>query len=360
MMMNTKDINKVWRQVTSILLFYLFAFLPFPVSAQKLIVQKTTVDVGRTGWQKPITAVFDFTVKGSRKVRIESVQPDCYCTAVDYPKGDLSGKFQIKMTYDAKQLGHFDKQAAIKTSASANPLYIRMKGQVLEHYVDLSGSYPIEMGDLRLDRNSIEFDDANKGDQQVQVLNVYNHGTKNYTPHLLHLPPYLTATMMPELLRPGEEGKMTITLSSSKLHDYGLTQTSVYLAGTPGDKVSPDHEIDVSAVLLPPFSQPTEYSPAIKLSKETVDFVFENKTKKSEVIEIVNTGRSELLVSSLQMFTPGLRISLSKSRLMPGETAKLKITAMRDDLKKVRTRPRILMITNDPAKSKVTITINVK
>ena len=60
------------------------------------------------------------------------------------------------------------------------------------------------------------------------------------------------------------------------------------------------------------------------------------------------------------MFTGGLKISLNKSRLMPGEYAKLKITAMRDDLLKVRTRPRILMITNDPDKAKIVITINSK
>jgi hypothetical protein len=33
---------------------------------------------------------------------------------------------------------------------------------------------------------------------------------------------------------------------------------------------------------------------------------------------------------------------------------------MRDDLQKVRTRPRILMITNDPDKAKIVITINAK
>jgi hypothetical protein len=65
-------------------------------------------------------------------------------------------------------------------------------------------------------------------------------------------------------------------------------------------------------------------------------------------------------ISSLQLFTGGLQVSLGKSHLKPGETTQLKITALRDDLKKVRTRPRILMITNDPDQSKVTITINAK
>jgi archaellum component FlaF (FlaF/FlaG flagellin family) len=116
----------------------------------------------------------------------------------------------------------------------------------------------------------------------------------------------------------------------------------------------------VSAVLLPSFPEHVSNPPHIQLSKETVDILFEDKSKKTEVIDIVNTGQSELQISSLQMFTNGLKISLNKSRLQPGESAKLKITAFRSDLLKVRTRPRILMITNDPQKPKVTIAINAK
>ena len=97
-----------------------------------------------------------------------------------------------------------------------------------------------------------------------------------------------------------------------------------------------------------------------QLSKEKVDIQFDGKKKKSDIIELANVGRSELEISSLQLFTGGLTVSLGKKRLSPGERTKLKFTAVRDELKKVRTRPRILMITNDPSKPKVTITINAK
>ena len=90
-----------------IILSVLLATAMVPASAQKLIIEKTTVDVGRTGYQQPITAVFEFRVKGSKKVRINEVRPDCNCTKVEYPKTDQSDKFQIRMTYDAQQLGHF-------------------------------------------------------------------------------------------------------------------------------------------------------------------------------------------------------------------------------------------------------------
>jgi hypothetical protein len=340
----------------------LWALAATSASAQRLSITKPTIDMGRTGYEMPVTATFEMRNRGLRRLVIQDVVPDCYCTKVEYPKGEIGigDKFTIKMTYDARTLGHYNKQAAIISNGSKKPVYIMMKGVVLEHYVDLSGNYPVVMGDLRLDKNELEFDDVNRGEQLVQQLHIYNNSTQTYQPNLMHLPPYLSASIVPERMQPGDEGIITVTLNSTKLHNYGLTQTSVYLASNPGDKVSPDHQIDVSAILLPSFSGVNSaQAPKIELSAETVDIQFEGKSKQTEIISIANMGNAELDISSLQMFTSGLRISLDKSRLQPGEYGKLKITAIRGDLQKVRTRPRILMITNDPQKPKVTIKVNI-
>ena len=98
----------------------------------------------------------------------------------------------------------------------------------------------------------------------------------------------------------------------------------------------------------------------MSLSAEQLNIAFGKKSKKKGEIIITNTGRSSLKISSLQLFTAGLRVELSKSVLPPGATAKLRITAVRSELAKVRTKPRVLMITNDPDKPHVTITVNAK
>ena len=364
--MKIRQIVKAKGWVGYFLPFYLFTFLPLPARAQKIEAVQTTIDVGRTGYQMPITATFEFKNKSHKHLVISEVRPDCHCTNIEYPKNQINGgdKFQIKMTYDARQLGHFDHQAAIISNASKKPLYIRMKGIVLADLQDFSGTYPIEMGDLRLDKDALEYDDVNKGFEQVQELHIFNNGTKIYQPNLMHLPPYLSAVMAPEKLAPNRAGKITVTLHSDKLHDYGLTQTSVYLAGNPGDKVSPDHEISVSAVLLPAFTEMTAEqrlrAPKLTMSKQNVEITFDGKKKKTDVIELTNQGQTELEISSLQMFTGGLQISLGKSKLAPGQSTKLKVTAIRDELLKLRRRPRLLMITNDPDKGKVVININAK
>ena len=349
-----------------LLIFFTFQFSLLTATAQRLTVTNTTVSVGRTGFQQPVTATFELRNKGLRRLVIESVKPDCGCTAVDYPKEvGIGDKFTIKMTYDARQLGHFQKMAAVRSNASKEPLYLTMKGVVLPELVDYSGDYPLAFGDLLLDKNELEYDDVNKGDHPIQEIHILNNGMQTMTPNVMHLPPYLTALVTPETLAPGKAGKVEITLNSEKLRDFGLNQTSVYLAQQLGEKVSADNEIGVSAVLLPDLTDYDTFSkalaPQLQMSTTEIDFTdFAGKSKKSEEILLQNLGKTTLKITSMQMFTPGLKITLDKSTLEAGQMAKMKVTGIAGDLKKVRTKPRILMITNDPDRPKVVISIKVK
>ena len=336
----------------------------FSANAQRLTVTKTTIDVGRTGYQQPITATFELRNKGLRRLVIESLKPDCGCTAVDYPKEvGIGDKFTIKMTYDARQLGHFQKMAAIKSNGSKEPVYLTMKGIVLAELIDYSGTYPLAIGDLLLDKNELEYDDVNKGDHPVQEIHILNNSMQEMTPNVMHLPPYLTAIVQPEKLAPGKPGTISVTLNSEKLRDYGLNQTSVYLAHQLGDKVSQDNEIGVSAVLLPDLKDYDNISkalaPQLQMSTTEIDFTdFGKKSKKTTEIILQNTGRTILKITSMQMFTRGLKVTLGKTTLEPGQTTTMKVTGVAEELKKVRTRPRILMITNDPDHAKVVINIS--
>jgi hypothetical protein len=81
---------------------------------------------------------------------------------------------------------------------------------------------------------------------------------------------------------------------------------------------------------------------------------------KKGVITLTNKGCVPLNISSLQMFTKGMKVTLDKSELKPGESTKLKIGIEREQVLKARQRPRVLMITNDPDHSKVVIKVGVK
>ena len=336
-------------------------------SGQKLVVTNTTIDVGRTGFEVPVSATFELKNKGSKTLIINDVKPDCGCTTVDIPSKTIAPNetFTIKMTYDAKLLGHFTKQAGIYSNATDAPLYLTMRGVVLQDWKDYSKLYPYNFEGVMANMNDLEFDDVKKGDHPEIAINILNNTGDTITPNLLHLPSYLTVIATPEVLAPGRSGKMTVMLNSERVHNFGLTQEPIYMAKHLGDSVSNNTLIPVSVVLVPDIDSYKDigslYAPRLKMSAKSLNLgMHKGRDIKKATVTITNEGRQSLTISSLQLFTSGLQVTLNKQKLQPGEQAKLKVKADRDALLKARSKPRILMITNDPNHTKVVIPINVK
>ncbi len=344
----------------------LFSAVVTGVSAQRISAKHEIIDCGSILYEHPATVKFELSNRG-RDLVIEKVRTSCGCTTVDYPKQAIlkGDSFNVSVTYDARQLGHFEKEVAIFSNASDKPVFLKMCGVVVEELVGFTGDYPYKLGGVSVDKDDIEFDDVNSGDMPVQHIQIKNSSTEPVSPVVMHLPPYLTAAVSPTTIAPGHTGVAVITLNSSKLRDYGLTQSSVFLGMYPGDKVSADKEISVSAVLLPSFRNMSETqrlnAPSMSLSSKELELgEFGDASERSGTIEIVNHGKTRLEISSIQMFSSGLKVRLNKSKLAPGESAKLKITAYKKHLKNARRKPRVLMITNDPDNAKVVINVNVK
>lgn len=351
--------------VKTALPFCFLTLLPFNGRAQQLSVKNEVIDCGNVIYEQPVTAKFELQNMSSNPVSIKDVKTSCGCTTVEYPKGQIAPgeSFVVNATYDSRQMGHFFKDIALYSDASQQPFYLQIRGVVVEEIIDFAGQYPYTIADLNVDRNDVEFDDVNRGDRPVQKINIRNASSKSVSPVVMHLPSYMQAQVSPTTLQPGRQGTISLILDSKKVRDYGLTQTSVFLGMYPGDKVHPDKEISVSTVLLPAFTEMTEsqmqYAPKLGLSAEELNIAFNGKAKKTETIVIENQGRSELDISSLQMFTAGMKVKLNKTKLQAGEQAKLKITVDAKEIKKARSKPRVLMITNDPKRAKVIINVNV-
>ena len=339
-----------------------------PAMAQKIETSGDVIDCGQVLFRSPVTAEFEITNKGSRPLVIKDVKTDCGCTIVEFPRNEIKRGTvaTVKATFDAKQMGHFQKRIGIYSNdKDKSPVILTMKGVVVREVVDFSGEYPFTLGTLRTDKNDIEFDDVNNGERPQQEIHIMNPTEETVQPVVMHLPGYLTADVSPSKIAPKHSGVIKLTLNSAKLRDFGLTQTSTYLGAKPGEKIGEDKELSISAVLLPDFNKLTETqllnAPKMKLSASNLELgSFNGKAEKKGVIEITNEGKSTLRIRSMQMFTRGLRISLSNTNIEPGKTAKLKVTAIAEELKTVRSQPRILMITNDPDQAKVIIRINAE
>lgn len=357
----------MWMKINKlIMLSALLAVAPTMAQAQQMVAQKEIINVGSVAFKSPVTADFEIKNTGKDEAHIEKILTNCGCV-VAKPKHKTIGRgksMTISVTYDAKQLGHFEKIIGIYAKGR-DPYFVTMKGVVMADVDEFNNVFDYKVGELEVDRASVEFDDVNVGDRPVQKIHIRNSTDREVEPVIMHLSEYLSATVSPQRIAPGRTAVATLTLDSRDMHDYGLTQTKVYLGSFPGDTVSVDKEIEVSTVLLPVQEKLTEQqladAPRVGLAPSTLDLgSFGSKKKKSGVVYMKNEGKSPLEIRSIQVFMPGLDVSFGNRTIAPGSVEKIKITAHRDLLRKARTQPRILMITNAPTNPKVVVTVKVK
>ena len=328
----------------------------------KLSVASDLKNVGEIMFQQPRRVSFELTNDGNAPLQLQRVGSSCGCTTVEWPKEAIAPgeSATVTATFDAQMLGSFHKEIELWTNADKAPVYLAFQGRVVAASTDYEGTFPIDMGVARLSTNVVEFDDVNRGDHPEAVIMVMNNSRTSYRPELMHLPSYLTATYHPELLAGGRVGRIVLHLNSERLKNYGFTETSVYLARKMGDKVSAENEIDVSAILLPGFANlsPDELAKAPRMELEQDSLVFAlAKDKESQVVMVGNSGQRPLNVRSVQVHGKGVNVKLGNRVIKPGKSVQLKVTVLRDMIRNNKSAPRILLITDDPARPKTIVKV---
>ena len=345
---------------------YPLAAVALTAAAQPRFTSNTEMhNFGQIEWKHPVSVQYTITNTGDQPLVLTEVEPDCACSVAQWTKTPIAPgeKGMVNVTFDAEALGHFHKSVAIYSNAEPHLVYLKFSGEVVQEIKDYTKTHPYLIGQIRIDKNNLDFPDVQPGDKPVIHIGVVNLSDRPYEPVLMHLPPYLQMEVKPNVLQKGEKGVITLTLDSEKLTDLGLTQTSVYLARFAGDKVGDENEIPVSAILLPDFSGMTvtekTNAPSIQLSTKDVDMsaVLAKKSKARQDIILTNTGRSPLQIRKLQVFHPAVGVSLKKSLLQPGESTRLRVNVVKKNIGKKRRHLRLLMITNDPMQPKVEINI---
>lgn len=103
-----------------------------------------TIDLGKIKVANPATATFIVTNKSNEPLVIEQANPTCGCTIGDYTKAPIApGKEGwIKATYNAANIGSFDKHMTVKFAGFDETKSITIKGEVLsaDDYAKLKGT----------------------------------------------------------------------------------------------------------------------------------------------------------------------------------------------------------------------------
>lgn len=334
------------------------------IEAQRISFERNTINAGTTLWKRPVTVVFKYTNKDKDPLFVREVDAGCGCLKPEWRadalmKGDEG---EIRITYDAQMLGHFDRYIDVYTNASEKPVRIRMKALVSNGEQNtIEELFPYSIDDILLSTNNVEFLDVNAGDSAKVEIEILNNSDNVYTPTLMHLPSYLTAEYKPEMIARGRRGKIELTLHSEELKDLGLNQTSIYLARFSGDKVGSHNELAVSAVLLPDLHFAEEFTrkPNFQISDTELNIgKLGKKTKLKGNVKISNKGRGVLKLSKIQAFNQAVTVSLKKTELQPGEEVQMNVVVDAKFLGLSKAQPRVLIITNDPQRPKAVVNVN--
>lgn len=357
--------SKLCKMIGRLLLFIymLGAATLVAMSQSRLAFNTEQRELGDVLWKVSAPATFTLKNTGDSPLTITDVRTDCGCVVVDYPHTPIAAgaSASITVTYDAQLLGRFSKSVGIRTDADDKMHYLRINGTVVTEVVNVAKDFPFKVDDIYLSADEVEFDDVHRGDNPEKTIMVLNGSKQNYTPSLMHLPHYITASATPEVLRPGRVGKITLKLNSREVRDMGLTQSDVYVSRYSGDRINRNRQIGISVTLLPEFAMTeTELLMApVAVCDTILDLgVLAGKKKIKGQMSIHNEGRSPLHINALQVYNPGINVSIGKRNIMPGESVPLKVT-LNANSKYFRGRRRILLITNDPTRPKIAIDVLV-
>lgn len=341
-----------------------FAWLMALAAQPQMQFDKQVSSLGSVLWANPVSASFKVTNVGNEPLELREVKTSCACTVADWTKSPIQpGQSGVIMAvFDAKALGHFYKEVEIHSNATEGPVYLQMEGKVVASGDDVTNTdgFEIEMGDVKLDKDAVFFNGVKRGDEPVEELNVLNTSRAAFEPVLMHVPDYLEVTSIPKRIAPGRNGKIRIKLLSDKIHDSGLTQTTVYLSRFFGDKVSADNEMSVMVMLAPELKnlESGVATPVMELSSKEISLPLKNKPKGKTTVLIRNSGRGVLNIDRLQVFSSAVSVNIPKKQVRPGEIIKMKIAVDKTKLTGGR-QPRVLIVSNDPDKPAEMVTIKL-
>ncbi len=98
-------------------------------------IKTETIDLGKIKQDNPTSAIFEVLNIGKEDLLIEQANPTCGCTISDYTKDKIApgSKGAIKATYNAKNLGMFEKHLTVKFAGCDDMKSITIKGEVIKN-----------------------------------------------------------------------------------------------------------------------------------------------------------------------------------------------------------------------------------
>jgi len=304
-----------------------------------------------------VTYNFQFINTGGKPLIINQVRASCGCTSPDWSKEPvLPGKKGfVSATYDPlNRPGPFNKSLTVASNATNPNVVLFIKGDVAPKPVTLENTYKYSMGDIRLVSNHASFAQILKGKTVTQELDVINVSQNPVKISFSKVPVHIVMKAVPEVLKPEEKGKISVSYNSELKNEWGFVVDRVDVMLN--DQFNTNNRLTVSATIEEDFSSWTPEqvanAPSISFDNNTFDFSSIKQGEKVEhVFTITNQGKSDLVVRNVKASCGCTAVSPVDDIIKPGSSTTMKVI-FNSAGKIGKQNKTITIISNDPQKSR--------
>lgn len=202
----------------------LFVSSPSVTMAQNELLKfdRTLIDAGTmTEDDAPRTYIFTGRNVSRQTLHITQVKTTCGCTSSTVSIKELKPGtvFKVSITFTPNRYPGTINTGAflyLREAAGTPAAKLVLTGKVLPG-ADVWARYPHKMGALRLKQSKVSISDVKPGTQPSARILCGNSGNKALRISSLLLPPYARLSTEPEVLQPGDEADLVITILADKI-----------------------------------------------------------------------------------------------------------------------------------------------
>lgn len=340
----------------SILIAFVSVFLS---NAQQITFTETIHDFGTFPESvKEVAHEFIFTNTGKSPLILNRVTASCGCTTPTWTREPIppGGRGFVKVIYNAVgRPGAFEKNITVIGNSRKGAVTLKIRGSVTAKRSEPEVAYPVIMGDLKLKSTLIEMKNVGKSEEKTLWIEVMNGGSSPITIGFENVPEYLYVQSNPKTLAPNQLGMIFVTFAAKRIDDWGPRTDEFYLRLNNELPVKDNRTITVTTNIIERFDQTAAVlanAPKISFSSPAISMgrISANQ-KKSEIVKIQNTGKSDLIIRKLVPSADGISATVERKILKQGQSTNLRITVDKRGYSKSEIKESVQVISNDPQAS---------
>lgn len=315
-----------------------------------------------------VTHVFTFVNRGASPLVLNNVQASCGCTTPVWTKEPIEPgkKGSVTVTYNPQgRPGAFTKTITVYSNAADEQFVLMIRGEVLSKQPTESDTYPINIDGLMLKSKVIQMNNVEKGKTQTRVIEIKNGSKTILKPGIHGLPAYITYSVSPATLKPGEEGRITFTFNSKACTQWGPVLNDAFIISNGSKKYSEDSKVTVISNVIEDFGKMTldqkRKAPIMEMPGRSINLsTVQLGANRSGKFKVNNKGQNPLEIRRIINNNKELTVRPQKMSVASGKSAEIIVDLNTKNLAEGDYKKSFTVQTNDPDNSFIILVVNWK